>query len=263
MSAKHIFLSTLAVSLVSLACTQSATEARAVDQAPICYVSSDGKLVRSTLLLGADSNGGERVIGVTELRAPAYGATSSGSRVALHADAAGIVRAVERAKIDASGKLVRLEATVGPGTGEPDARVVLDPSSGKVQITTRFAHIEWRVPNDLPWVWAPILTQPSTGAPVATPADGHVAARAAANGRAVRFIDLGALTSHAMPADQLVVAGTDRDTVIIADDTIDVEDGVPTSLHSAALGTDLVPTDAGQALTMATNVGCAPLDRTP
>jgi hypothetical protein len=263
MSAKHILFSTLATGVVSLACTQSATEARAVDQAPICYVSQDGRLVRSTLLVSPDSTGGERILGVTELRvSPSLGPAVNDSRVAVHADGAGVVKSVERARVDASGRLVHLEATIGPAIGEPDARVVLDPPSGKAQITTRTAHIEWSVPNDLPWVWAPLLTQPSTGAPIATPVDGRVVLRAAGSGQPVRLIDLGSLTSHAVAADQLVVADGERTTVIIADDTVDLEDGVPRGLHLAALRTELSATDAGkQALTLA-NIACAPLDRT-
>lgn len=240
----------LATGLVSLACTTTHTtsEARPLDLLPLCYASQDGLLVRSTLLVAREA-GGERVLGVTELRA------APGS----------IVRAVERAKLDAAGKLIHLEAALGSPDGEPDARVVLDAPSGHVQIATRTAHVEWTVPNDLPWVWAPILTAPATGAPIATPVVARVELRAAGSSSAVRLIDLGALTSHAVAADQLVIPDVDADrtTVVVADDAVQFEDGVPRAFHLAALGAELTPIDAGPRgpTLAAANVGCAPLER--
>jgi hypothetical protein len=238
----------LATGLVSLACTANSTgEASPLDRGPICYASHDGRLVRSTLFVRRNAGGGETVLGVTEVRV----------------SPAGIARAVERAKLDAAGKLVHLEATVASTDGEPDARIVLDAPSGQVQIATRTMHVEWRVPNDLPWVWAPILTAPATRAPIATPVVARVELRAVGTGSPVRVIDLGALTSYAVAADQLVVRDVDAvgATVVVANDAVQVEDGVPRALHLAALGTELSPIDAGRLALASANVGCAPMER--
>jgi len=170
-----------------------------------------------------------------------------------------VIRVVEQAKLDATGRLVHLEATLGPASGDPDSRVVLDPASGRVRILTPSAHVDWSVPSDLPWLWASILRDPLSGEPVATPALARVALRAARAEQAVRLVDLGALTSHAMTADQIVVAEQDGATVVAADDAIQIENGIPTRLHLAALGTDLEPIDAGnQFLALASaHAGCA------
>jgi hypothetical protein len=237
----------LSTGVVSLACTANSTsEARPITLSPICYASQDGRLVRSSLLVAPDSAGGERVFGVTELRE----------------SPSGTVRAVERAKLDGAGRLVHLEATVGSPDGDPDARVVLDAPSGHVQIITRNTRVEWTVPNDLPWVWVPILTAPNSRAPIATPVVARVELRAAAAGSAVRLLDLGALTSHAVTADQLLIPDSEagRATVVVADDAVEIEDGVPRALRLAALGTELAPIDAGAFTLAAANVGCAPLN---
>ena len=257
MSARLTFLPTLATSLISLACSNPLTDARAKGLEPTCYASPDGETMRSTLLLSPLAGGGERLIGVTELRTGASASTSAGGRM---------VRAVEEVKLDASGRLIRLEATLGPATGDVETRVVLDATSGRVRISTPSTHVDWSVPSDLPWVWASILRDPATGEPIATPALGRVALRAANPGGAVRLLDLGALTSHAVAADQMVVSEPDRAIVAIvvaADDAIEMENGVPTYLHLAALGTTVEPVDAGnQILALAAgNTGCASLGR--
>jgi hypothetical protein len=190
-----------------------------------------------------ESGGGEQLQGVTELRAH---------------DAVG---AVEHAEIDASGRLLRLEATVGR-PGEPSLRVVLDPPSGQVEITSPSVHIEWSVPNDLPWVWVPILTAPASGAPISTPVVGRVTLLAAGHHPAVRLLDLGTLASHAVTTDQLLVSDDDRGMVVVADDYIEMNNGLPSVLHQAALGTRLEPVDSGkQAMMSATGTGCAPIGR--
>src|SRR5262252_838826 len=158
MSARLTFLSTVATSVISLACSNPLGDARAKALDPICYASPDGQRVKSTLLLAPLTGGGERLVGVTELRTISLpDASVSGN----------VVRVVEEAKLDATGRLVHLEATLGPASGDPDSRVVLDPASGRVRINTPSAHVDWSVPSDLPWLWASILRDPLSGAPVA------------------------------------------------------------------------------------------------
>jgi len=237
----------LSTGLVSLACSaNSKSEARPIET--VCYASPDGRLVRSSLLVAPDSGGGERVLGVTEVR---VSPTTT-------------LRAVERAKLDATGRLLRLEATVGEPDADLETRVVLDAPSGHVQIATRTTRVEWTVPSDLPWIWAPVLTAPAGGGPIATPVVARVELRAVASGSAVRLLDLGALTSHTVAADQLVIPEIDAGTatVVVADDAVQVDDGMPRSLHLAALGADVAAIDAGRRnLTLAAaSVGCAPLN---
>src|SRR5215471_3113025 len=106
MSARLSFLSTVATSLISLACSNPLGDARAKGLDPICYASPDGQRVRSTLLLTPLTDGGERLVGVTELR--------TGS---LPEPSGPVIRVVEQAKLDATGRLVHLEATLGPASG--------------------------------------------------------------------------------------------------------------------------------------------------
>jgi hypothetical protein len=235
----------LATSLVAVACTHA--KARVVDPPPICFVSSDGRQVHSTLSIVAESGGGERLLGVTELRA--------------RAGRNQVVRVVELATLDAAGRLLRLEATLGGLSGEPNARVVLDPPHGRVESWTAAGHLEWSAANDLPWVWAPILTDPNSRAPIATPVVGRVALRAADSAGPVRLIDLGASTSHAMTADQIIVADGDQAIVVVGNDAIDMHQGLPSVLHLAALGIDLERIDPLKQGTMlaAADVRCAPL----
>jgi hypothetical protein len=284
MRAKLILFTALATGLVALRCTDSISEARSLDPRPLCFVSHDGRLIQSTLSVASESGGGERLLGVTELRPGA-----SGARASANAAASGdgrsnkVVRVVEAVRLDAAGRLLRLEATLGGPSGEPDARVVLDPLHGRVESWTASVHLQWSVPNDLPWVWAPILRDPNSGAPIATPAVGRVVLRATGSMGPVRLIDLGALTSHAIMADQLVVSdgdssdsttsttspssttstsstsSTSSTTVVVGDDTIDVDEGLPSVLHLAALGTKLERIDPVRqgAMLAAADVRCA------
>jgi hypothetical protein len=173
------------------------------------------------------------------------------------------VRAVERAELDATGRLLDLEVTLSAGDGEPDTRIVLEPTLGRARISTRTAHVEWSVPADLPWIWTAVLTEPGAADPVSTPLQARVALEATDAARAVRLLDLATLTSHAMTSDQVAVSGSDGTTVVMADDAIDIRDGLPRQLHLAALATDVEPIDASkQPLALAAvDLGCAPISR--
>jgi hypothetical protein len=212
--------------VLSLACAEGASAAHARETATTCYASPDGRLLRSTLVVTSES-GGERLVGVTELRAAKQE----------------LVRVVENAKLDELGWLVSLEATVGTETGETRAKVVLDVKAERIEVSTATLHAVWSVPNDLPWVWVPLLTEPKRQRPIATPLEGRVVLRATGSGGAVRRIDLGALASLPMTADQLVVPETGGATVILGDDALDVVNGRVTTVHLAALGTTLEPTE--------------------
>lgn len=91
---------------------------------------------------------------------------------------------------------------------------------------------------------------------MATAVEARVIWKAAVGGQAVRLLEVGALRSQTVTADQVLVpdsgeAGASRPseqraggTVVLGDDAIDVEGGMPARLHLAALGTEVEPVDA-------------------
>jgi len=238
-----------AIPLVAAALGLLVPACNAAHRAPLpapattCYASPDGERVRSTLVV-TPGRDGEQMLGVTEIRT--HGQVEQAALAGLHIvknDETGVVRAVEKAELDESGHLVRLEATIAGGSGLVDTRVVLDPPSRRVEITTPSLHAVWQVPDDLPWVWVPLLTAPGREGPIATPLAGRVALLAAAGGHAVRRLDLATMTSHPMTSDQVVVPEKDGATVVVGDDAVDARGGRVTKIHLAALGTNLEPVD--------------------
>jgi hypothetical protein len=220
----------VAVPSSSLACSSARRPRWSNDLRRSCYAAVDGQAVYSTLASMQTGNA-ERMIGMTEL--------ASGARL------------VEQATLDQSGRLVEADATLTPaGAADPGpvTRVVFRPGRRSVELSTPALHLEWSVPDDLPWVWAPLLTAPSRStshpAPIATPLGARVAFRAAEAGRSVRLLDLGALEHHTLTADQLVITDGDSATVVLADDAVDVDHGSPRRLHLAALDTTLEVLDA-------------------
>ena len=215
----------------ALACNPARRPRGSTEVNRSCYAAVGGQPVYSTLV-STKTGATERLIGLTEL--------GTGARL------------VEEATIGESGQLVEAEATLtaaagaeGPG---PVTRVVLHPGRSSVEVTAPALHIEWSVPNDLPWVWASLLStgSPSTPGPgpIATPLGAWVAFRSAQTGRAVRVLDLGVLQHHTLTADQLVVPDGAGATVVLDDDVIDVEDGAPRRLRLAALDATLELLDA-------------------
>ena len=176
---------------------------------------------------------GERLVGLTEL--------GTGERL------------VEEATIDPSGRLVDARATVtGVAVADepaPVTRVAFEPAQGAITATTPDRYVDWHVPNDLPWVWVPLLiARGSAGTgipgPVVTPLGAWVAVRAAQAGQAVRLLDFTALEAHTLVADQLVVPDGASATVVLGDDFADVDGGKIRRLHLAALGSTLEILDA-------------------
>jgi len=252
----RILLLKLAIALAAIACAVAPKPAQPGETTRVCYTSIDGRTVHGSLVrqqmttaamsaMSAMSNrqpDGERLIGVTEL------------------DGSATIRLVEDVTLDAHGALRRAEAVLSQA-GVQALRVVLDPRRGVVDLTkpgpggTR----HWRVPTDLPWVWSPILTLPSSGRGVATAASARATWRAATSGRPLRLLDLANLVSHTITADQLLVpdetpdrgagagrtaADTEKGVVVLWDDAIEVEGGMPIRLHLAALGVNVEPMDA-------------------
>jgi hypothetical protein len=248
----RILLLKLAIALAAIACAVAPKPAQPVETTRLCYTSIDGRTVHASLVrqqmttsaISAISDqrpAGERLIGVTEL------------------DGSATIRLVEDITLDAHGVLLRAEEVLSHA-GVQSLRVVLDPRRGVVDFTTpgTGGSRHWRVPTDLPWVWAPLLTLPSSGSGVATAASARATWRAAAGGRSARLLDLTNMVSHTITADQLLVPdepgdlgasadaekGVEKGVVVLGDDAVDVEGGMPIRLHLAALGVNVEPMDA-------------------
>jgi hypothetical protein len=260
----RILLLKLAIALAAIACAVAPKPAQPGETTRLCYTSIDGRTVHASLVRQQMTTsaapaaavpaaavtsarpdgqlGGERLIGVTEV------------------DGSATLRLVEDVTIDADGTLRRAEAVLSQA-GVQTLRVVLDPRRGMVDFTTPGVGNprHWRVPTDLPWVWAPLLRLPSSGSGVATAASARATWRAvagAAGNRPVRLLDLTNMVSHTITADQLLVPdeagdlGTraavdaDKGVVVLGDDAIEVEGGMPIRLHLAALGVNVEPMDS-------------------
>lgn len=182
------------------------------------YTTGDASM-RSSLIVGAAA-GVELLRSVTEL--------SNGNCL------------TEEATTDETGRLIRAELTLHESDGDRNTRVVLDPRHGTVELTTATVHTRWAVPTDLPWVWAPLRDPAAKGVATATPLEAVVALRGAAGERPVRVLDLTKLESFTLMADQLVVPGErGTATVVLGDDYVETEGGMPRRVHLAALQRDL------------------------
>jgi hypothetical protein len=221
--------------LLALLSTLPLTHTCALSPAPSsangerAFTSSDAGGVHSLLSRQAASDS-EHLFGVSEL-------------------SHGKLRLVEDVTLDANGTLKRLEAVLTRAGDTSEKHVLIDAEQGMVEVTDSARHLHWQAPRDYPWLWAPLLTTSADdgrSAPVMTPLEARVAWRASAAGRTVRLLDLGTLTSFTSTADQVATREGDAGTVVLGDDTSEMEQGMPTSLHLAALNVDLALDDPAQ-----------------
>lgn len=180
------------------------------------YGSSDERLVQGTLTVNNTKDTSE-LSGITQL-----------------ADGTCLI---ETATIDARGWLVRGEAHLAGPNGY--AHVVVDAAHGTVDVTAPSLRTRWSVPTDLPWIWNPLLKDGDQNIGLATPLSAVVALRGATAGEAVRALDLRELQSHTVMDDQLVVANDESFTVVLGDDAVEIDHGLPRRIHLAALGSEL------------------------
>lgn len=177
------------------------------------YAASAGNFTASTLVI-EDAPEGQRIAGVTHF--------SDGTCLA------------EEAAIDRDGRLARAEYAVS------NTHVALDPARGTVTISTAAGQDHIQVPNDLPWVWTPVLQPAQNARPVSTPLAALVTLRAAQAANAVRSIQLGTRTSHRDLSNQLLVKDHDQsDLVVVGEDVVTIEHGLPTKWHVWALDQDV------------------------
>jgi hypothetical protein len=228
----HLFLLALCVALLSSACGSAGAETSS-DISVFRRYGTPDSLVQGTLMLSPPQHG-QHLIGVTQL--------ATGNCLA------------EEATIDGNGVLVAGEIWLsGPGVEEA-THLVLDPKRGVVELTAASRQISWAVPNDLPWVWQPLISPDGDGA-LTTPLSAVVAVRAAAGDRPVRSLELDTFHSFTMMADQVVVSEVGSDTVVLGDDAATVTDGLPTRIHHASLGRDLESLERGASPALAA-LGC-------
>jgi hypothetical protein len=237
MDLKVALLALLSAVPVTENCNVASASRIAPDAGRSCLAFADGQRLQSTLKRTIQA-GVERLVGVTDVQGDS-------------------LRLLEDVTLDESGALRRAEAVL-TGSDGTEKRVVLDRDAGAVDITTSALHLHWDVPRDYPWIWAPLLNE-QAGKSISTPLDARVVWRAAQSGRTVRLLDLGALESYTLTADQVVSREGDGGTVVLGNDASEMALGLPQSLHLAATNTDLVHTDAARtSRALLAALGCTP-----
>jgi hypothetical protein len=145
---------------------------------------------------------------------------------------------MEQATLDNQGRLLRAEIDRGGPCAEHATHIVLDAQRGTVEVHAPQLTTRWSVPSDLPWVPMNLMGSNS----VATPLDMTIALRSARAERASRLVDVEHYASATIMSDQLLVSDTEQ-TVVLGDDYADVQDGLPSRVHLAALDRDLDASD--------------------
>jgi hypothetical protein len=159
----------------------------------------------------------------------------------------------EEATLDRAGRLVRAEYTVA------NTRVVFDPAGGAVHITSPAGESLIQVPNDLPWVWTPLLRPQENAGAVATPLAALVTLRGVGASPQVRTIALGEGKSHRDFSSQLLVKDVDEsELVVVGEDVITIERGLPQKWHVWALDQDVEAAPAEGLLSVLATFACTP-----
>lgn len=127
----------------------------------------------------------------------------------------------ETASLDQRGRLQHAELIVG----ERGAAVqyTLDPSRGAVHVVRPGAPpVDWRVPNDAPWMYAP-AADAEDGAFISTPVAAWVALRAAGASDVVRVLEPEQQRSYLATVDQVAVPTELGTTLALGADGIDAD----------------------------------------
>jgi len=128
----------------------------------------------------------------------------------------------ETVTLDARGQLRQAEIVIETLAGAR-VRYALDPSRGSVHIErTGSATVEWAVPSDAPWVYAPAAS--GEGDLVVSPVAAWVAFRAANSALVVRVLEPEQQRSYLAPVDQVVVPTERGATVTFGYDGVDVDE---------------------------------------
>jgi len=164
----------------------------------------------------------------------------------------------EEATLDSAGRLLHAEYTLS--RADSQTRVVLDPAAGLVEIHGPGLEASMRVPSDLPWVWTPLLNPAANTGALSTPLAAVVTVYGARADRSVRAIELGARRSHSWLSEQLLVKDVDQtDLVVVGDDVVSLENGVPRQWHVWAFDQDLESRQADGLLDTLASFACLPV----
>jgi hypothetical protein len=152
------------------------------------------------------------------------------TELALDARSTDRTIAHESATIDGRGRLERAEIAVAR-SGSSEVRYTLDATRGTVRIERPgAAPLDWRVPADVPWLYAPADESLGSHSPIrdtpdllVTPVAAWVALRAASAGDVVRVIEPEHQRSYLVMGDQISVETELGTTVAIGSDGIDAD----------------------------------------
>jgi hypothetical protein len=187
-------------------------------------------LVTTTYSYGDGAGAGGRVVRTIG----PDGSESLHGETAL-ADGGERVRIVEDAILDRAGHLVRAEVMVARGCdAPPDEHAVLDPARGVVRASGPGGVVEWPVPADAPWAYAPLAR--AGGRAVLTPVGAFLAMRAAAGGSEVRVVQVESRSSYRSPADQIAIATESGVTVVLDTASATADGGFIRSVDLPELG---------------------------
>lgn len=201
------------------------------------YSATQGNVTGSSLAIEQEP-AGQRLAGVTHF--------ADGSCLA------------EEATLDNDGRMLHAEYTLS--RADSQTRVVLDPRAGLVEMHGPGFATNMRVPSDLPWVWTPLLNPAANSGALSTPLAAVVTVYGARANRAVRAIDLGARQSHSWPSEQLLVKDVDQtDLVVVGDDVVSLDNGVPRQWHVWAFDQDLESREADGLLHTLAAFACLPV----
>lgn len=173
----------------------------------------DGVAGTSEVTQEKAADGREELRGTTNVEAPTSGREHRFTR--------------ETASLDERGRLRHAEIIVGE-RGAVAAQYTLDPSRGAVHVERPGAPpIDWRVPNDAPWLYAPS----EDGRLVASPVAGWIALRASRGADVVRVLEPEQQRTYLMTVDQVAVPTEHGTTVALGDDGIDADERFITELR--------------------------------
>ncbi|HTV26053.1 MAG TPA: hypothetical protein VMG12_45460 [Polyangiaceae bacterium] len=173
----------------------------------------DGVAGSSEVTQEKTADGRESLRGTTDIEAPSAQRGRSFAR--------------ETASLDEHGHLRHAEIIVGE-RGAAVAQYTLDPSRGAVHVERPGAPpIDWRVPNDAPWLYAPS----EDGDLIASPVAGWVALRATRGADVVRVLEPEQQRTYLMTVDQVAVPTELGTTVALGSDGIDADEQFITELR--------------------------------
>lgn len=131
------------------------------------------------------------------------------------------LRIAEAVTLDARGRLRRADIVI-TSAGTRTLHVELDESTGSVRIERAgSASVDWNVPVDAPWVYAP--AGGGDGQLSATPVAAWVALRGSRGVEAVRVIEPERQVSHLVAVDQVVVPTEKGNIIVLGEDGVDAD----------------------------------------